>query len=278
MRTQLISALVLSSLLVACGGDDSNDKKSQDINLDFAAKINSSVLVCDENTESVGTAPTLADIKYFGLYISQLEVASATGDFMPVVLDESTTADVDKGISLLAFCGTDLKNSNISGSVAIADEISRVRFTIGVPEKYNHLDATMAEGILNTEIAMHWNWTAGYKHARMDVAGWNIHLGSTACSGEGRTDGSSICSNGNRPTYTFESVDLTKDQIEFNYANLVINSNVETNTENTGPGCMSASTDPECSAVFAALALDLSTGSCANDDCDTQTWVSISEK
>ena len=278
MRTQLISALVLSSLLVACGGDDSNDNNSQAINLDFAAKINSSVLVCNDNTESIGTAPTLADIKHFSLYISQLEVASATGDFMPIVLDESTTADVEKGISLLAFCGTDLKNSSISGSVATANKISRVRFTIGVPEKYNHLDASKTDGILSTEIAMHWNWTAGYKHARMDVAGWNIHLGSTACSGEGRADGSSICSNGNRPTYTFENVDLTKDQIEFDYADLVINSDVATNTENTGSGCMSASTDPECSAVFAALALDLSTGNCANDDCDTQTWVSISAK
>jgi hypothetical protein len=59
--------------------------------------------------------------------------------------------------SLLAFCGTDVKNSSITGIVAIDVEISRVRFTIGVPEKYNHLDATTADGILNTEIAMHWS-------------------------------------------------------------------------------------------------------------------------
>lgn len=145
MSKQLIAAVAVSSLLVACGGDDSNDNNSQAIDLDFAAKINSSDLVCGENSENVGTAPTLADIKHFSFYISQLEVASASGDFMPVVLDESTTADVDKGISLLAFCGTDLKNSNISGTVATNDDISRVRFTIGVPEKYNHLDAAKAE-------------------------------------------------------------------------------------------------------------------------------------
>lgn len=278
MNNQLISVMALTSLLVACGGDDSNNTSSQKIDLDFAAKINSSVLVCDENTESVGTVATLADIKYFGLYVSELEVASASGDFLPVTLAESTTADVEKGISLLAFCGTDLKNSNITGTVATDEDISRVRFTIGVPEKYNHLDATTADGILNTEIAMHWSWTSGYKHARMDVAGWNIHIGSTACNGVGTDDVSSICSNGNRPTYTFENIDFSKDQIEFNYADLVMTSDVTSNTPATPPGCMSKATDPECENVFTALGLNLTTGSCKDDNCDSQSWVSVGTK
>lgn len=278
MIKQLISAFALSSLLVACGGDSSSNNKNQNINLDFAAKINSSTLACGVNTETVGTAQTPADIKYFGLYISQLEVASAEGNFLPVTLDASTTSDVERGISLLAFCGTSLENSNISGKVATDAKISRVRFTIGVPEKYNHLDAVTTTGILSKEIAMHWNWTAGYKHARMDVAGWNIHLGSTACSGEGKTDATSVCSKGNRPTYTFNNIDLAQDQVEFDYADLVNLSDITSNTENTGPGCMSAGDDPECGDVFTALGLDLATGSCKNNDCNSQNWVTVAKK
>jgi uncharacterized repeat protein (TIGR04052 family) len=125
---------------------------------------------------------------------------------------------------------------------------------------------------------MNWGWTAGYKHARMDVAEWNIHLGSTACSGEGKTDASSICANGNRPTYTIEGIDLAQEQIEFDYAALVMSSDVSTNTVGTAPGCMSAGNDLECNNVFTKLGLDLASGSCANDDCDSQDWVTKGNK
>lgn len=280
MNKQLLSALALSSLLVACGDDNnSSNNQSQKIAIDFAAKINSADLLCDENTETVGTAQTAANIKYFGLYVSDLAVASATGDFMPVTLDQSTTADVEKGISLLAFCGTDLKNSTIAGTVANNAEISRVRFTVGVPEKYNHLDATKTEGILSKEIAMHWSWTKGYKHMRMDVAGWKTHIGSTACSSENTSDGSTICDKGNRPTYTLENLDLSQDQIEFDYAVLVNNVDVSITTNDEPRNCMSSSSDvAKCDDIFTALGLDLATGSCKNNDCDSQTWVSSSKK
>lgn len=273
-------AAVLATGLAACGSDDDSNsdnnvsKGTKEISLSFAAQLNGAELQCDQNTETVGTAQTPADIKYFGMYISELEVATADGEFVPVALDASTTADVERGVSLVTYCGTNLSNNQISGTVEAAAEYSRVRFTMGVPEQHNHLDATQTEGILAKEIAMHWNWTVGYKHARMDAAGWNIHLGSTNCSGE---NADAQCSNGNRPTYTFDNVDFDSDKVVFDYAALVNSSDISTDAGGA-PGCMSGGTDPECGQVFTALGLDLSTGQCLNNDCDSQTWVRVEAK
>lgn len=266
------SSIVTLAALSGCGSDNDSDNspaKTQ-VNLNFAAQLNSAELQCALNSETVGSGQTPADIKYFGVYISNLEVATDSGDFIAVDLDASATTDVERGISLITFCGTSLTNSQIAGTVAEGD-YSRLRFTIGVPEQYNHLDATQTEGILAKEIAMHWNWTKGYKHARMDVAGWNIHLGSTACSGE---NADAVCANGNRPTYSFSNVDFANANVVLDYAALVNNSDIS--TDNGGaPGCMSGATDPECTAVFTALGLDLTSGQCSNNDCDSQTWVRI---
>lgn len=270
--SKLAMLSVLTTGLIACGSDDdsANSLEKTPVNLDFSAQLNSTELQCGLNTETVGSGQTPADIKYFGVYISDLEVATDNGDFIAVDLTTSAATDVERGISLITFCGTSLTNNQIRGTVAAGD-YSRLRFTIGVPEQYNHLDATQTEGILAKEIAMHWNWTKGYKHARMDVAGWNIHLGSTACSGN---NADAVCANGNRPTYTFNNVDLSNARVVLDYAALVNNSDVSTDTGGA-PGCMSGTTDPECGAVFTALGLDLATGQCSNNDCDSQTWVSI---
>ena len=283
--SKLAATTLITTALVACGGDNSNSDRTRDINLEFAAQLNSEVLQCGDNAETVGTAQTAPDVSYFGAYISELQVASDNGEFRTVTLNSGEYADTERGISLITFCGTTdlndnvIKNAAINGSVSMpedeANNISRVRFTIGVPEQFNHLDATQTEGILAQEIAMHWNWTAGYKHARMDVAGWNIHLGSTNCVGE---NADAQCNNGNRPTYTFDNVDLNTDKVVLDYAALVNNSDISTNTENTPPGCMSRSDDPECGQVFTALGLNLANGQCLNNDCDAQSWVRMENR
>lgn len=275
MNIRSLALIAFTSVLAACGSDDKSDNKSADIDLKFAAQINSSELKCETNTgETAGTANTTPDVKHFSLYISQLEVATDKGEFVPVKLNTALSADVERGISLIAFCGSSLKNSEIKGTVAKADDYSRVRFTIGVPEKYNHLDATKTTGILSKEIAMHWNWTKGFKHARMDVTGWNIHLGSTACTGEAAA---AQCANSNRPTYSFRNFDLKTDKIVLDYAKLVETSDISKNAGGA-PGCMSHGTDPECGKVFTALGLELSNGQCKNNDCDSQNWVSSAKK
>ena len=287
MQARTFSKLALTAAtaaLVACGSDSDSQSGDKNISLEFAAQLNSSELKCGSNTETVGTAQTPADIKYFGAYISELEVATASGEFQKVTLSSAKNTDVERGISLITFCGNQDPSSEettiynqIQGTVAEAADYTRVRFTLGVPEQYNHLDATQTEGILAKEIAMHWNWTAGYKHARMDVAGWNIHLGSTACSGNGKADPTSVCSNGNRPTYSFRNINLAEDKIILDYANLVAQSDISSDAGGA-PGCMSGTSDPECSKVFSALGLNLADGQCKNNDCDSQSWVRTAKK
>lgn len=268
----ITSFLVLSLALTACGSDDksSDNKANTEIKMTFAAQINDTPLACGTNTETVGKASTAPDIKYFGAYISEIAVATDKGDFQPVTLKKKSSVDHEKGIALLAFCGSSLRNNTIEGTVAKADDYTRVRFTLGVPAKYNHLDATKSTGVLNKEINMHWSWTSGYKHVRMDAAGWNIHLGSTVCTGKNEQ---AKCSNGNRPTYEFRNLDLNKDTFVFDYADLVGQSDITKNTEKTAPGCMSSAKDPECQAVFKALGMNLTTGRCDNNDCSAQNWI-----
>lgn len=260
--------------LVGCGSDDKKQPSAekQTIELTFAAQLGSDAVQCGDNsTALVGTSQTAPNVKYMGIYISNLEVATESGDFVPVTLKAKNAVDTERNIGLLAFCGASLKNNTLEGEVSTAGDYSRVRFMIGVPKKHNHLDATKVTGILAKEIAMNWGWTAGYKHMRLDVEGWNIHLGSTGCSGKNEQ---SVCTNGNRPTYTLRNMDFKKDKIVFDYAKLVSNSDITKNTPKTPKGCMSFKTDPECNALFNHLGLDLNTGQCKNNDCDSQDWVS----
>ena len=280
-----LCALMTSALLVACGGDSSSDNDAsggadKTVTVNFAPKLNSTDLVCGANTETVGTAQTAPTFNYFGLYISDVQVATDSGEFVSLALSEGDLVDASRGITLITNCGsqsvaTSETNTNLKvvGTAADAD-YSRLRFTIGVPETHNHLDAANTEGLLAKSIGMHWNWTKGYKHAKMDVAGWNIHVGSTACNGTGTDDPNSVCSNGNRPTYTFDNVDFDQQRVILDYADLVSTSDISQDTGGA-PGCMSGGTDPECGAIFTALGLDLATGSCKDSDCDTQTWVTV---
>jgi hypothetical protein len=117
---------------------------------------------------------------------------------------------------------------------------------------------------------MTWSWAGGYKHMRLDVDGWNIHLGTTGCSLDDNNENLD-CSSArpNRPVYTFENIDTESSAIVFDYAALVENSDITTDAG----GCMSGATDPECAALFTNLGLDVTTGECASEGCDSQNWV-----
>lgn len=286
MELRNIMPLALATLLAACGGEDNNNETqnaTQPVVLSFAAKVGADDLVCGENTTLVGTANSgngsLPTVKDFRLYISSLQVATDSGEFVDVALDQTdwqyqnvALIDFEDGSSTCSS-GTTAMHKNISGTVP-AGQYSRVRFTIGVPQELNHLDRTSAASPLNID-GMTWSWAGGYKHARMDVNGWNIHLGTTGCTLDANNENLD-CSNDrpNRPTYTFNAVDLKNSVITLDYAALVSTSDI---TANAGGavGCMSAETDPECAPLFSKLGLDVTSGECAAGGCDTQGWVTV---
>ena len=283
MTTKPLIAALSALMLVACGSDD--DSKTQDVSLKFSASVSAEAVACGTRTTLVGKGNrgngTAPDIKDFRLYISDVQVATATGEFVSVKLAESDWQQ--KNVALLDFedgtssctAGTSETRLVVEGTAPEAD-YSRVRFTIGVPEALNHLNQETATAPLNTG-GLYWSWAGGYKHARIDVAGWNIHLATTGCTLDNNNENLDCSkSRPNRPTYTLENVDLASSTINFDYAELVSGADISTDTGGA-KGCMSSASDPECATLFTNLGLDLTTGQCqgGTDSCDTQTWVTV---
>lgn len=287
MTTKPLIAALSALMLVACGSDDdsSSKQKTQDISLKFSASVSAEAVACGTRTTLVGNGNsgngTAPDIKDFRLYVSDVQVATATGEFVSVTLAESDWQQ--KNVALLDFedgtasctAGTSETRLVMEGTAPEAD-YSRVRFTIGVPEALNHLNQETATAPLNIS-GLHWNWAGGYKHARIDVAGWNIHLATTGCTLDDNNENLDCSkSRPNRPTYTLENVDLASSTINFDYAELVSGADISTDTGGA-KGCMSSASDPECATLFTNLGLDLTTGQCldSTDGCDAQTWVTV---
>ena len=284
MEFKKLTPLMLAALLAACGGDDNDNKDNgpQAVTINFAAKVGSADLTCGENTTMVGTANSgngsLPIIKDFRLYISSVQVAGNDGEFVNVELDQNDWQH--QNVALLDFedgsatcsSGTTATHNSISGKIP-AGEYTQLRFTLGVPQELNHLDRTTAPSPLNID-GMTWSWAGGYKHARMDVAGWNIHLGTTGCTLDSNNENLDCSADRpNRPTYTFNNFSADS-VVTFDYAELVSTSDITSNA-NGALGCMSGETDAECAPLFSKMGLDITSGECAADGCDSQSWITL---
>jgi uncharacterized repeat protein (TIGR04052 family) len=187
--------------------------------------------------------------------------------------------------------GTKAIHTEVTGTVP-AGSYTGVRFTMGVPFEVNHGDPTVAPSPLNIT-AMFWNWQGGYKFLRTDMAttglakkpamkkmamehgvkgghgqhgvkgghgqddasGYSIHLGSTMCASPSPTESPSSCKNPNRVTVTFAKFDAAKNTVIADLGAILAGANVDHNTPDTSPGCMSFPKDADCPAVMNALGL-----------------------
>jgi uncharacterized repeat protein (TIGR04052 family) len=149
-----------------------------------------------------------------------------------------------------------------------------LRFTLGVPFDLNHADATIAPSPLNLT-SLFWNWQAGYKFLRIDLAttgrpqdikagdmprfgdragsnrlGFAIHLGSTMCAADGPTRPPGTCANPNRPTVEFQAFDPDKDVVIADLKSVLEGVDVDVNQAETPAGCMSTPTDGDCNPLM----------------------------
>jgi uncharacterized repeat protein (TIGR04052 family) len=154
-----------------------------------------------------------------------------------------------------------------------------IRFRLGVPFDLNHGDATIAPSPLNLT-SLFWNWQAGYKFLRIDLAtsgrqqtikagdvprfgdregsnrlGFAIHIGSTMCAAAGPTDKPTACANPNRPTIEFTNFDPGRNVIIADLKALVEGVNVDVNQPETPAGCMSMPKDGDCNPLMSNVGL-----------------------
>ncbi len=255
------------------------------ITIPFSAVSGNTDINCAATLDGLGTVSTSATIADFRFYVHAVRLVTTTGEELPVSLDENDvqTDDIalldfrDKlGTGITACQGDDnpTLNKHVVGKVLIGNNtIASIRFVLGVPATHNHADQTVAKEPLKTpglSSGMNWGWNVGYKFTGIDVFTsvpitrpsdanwsnnrWNIHLGSTGCTGDALIGETVTCTAENRAEITLTNFVVGESTIQLDYAKLVEHSNMGEDSGGSA-GCMSGATDPECAVIFASFGL-----------------------
>jgi uncharacterized repeat protein (TIGR04052 family) len=276
MKIFAITAAALA--LAACSTAPSTPKTAQ-VSLNFAAQINGQPFACGQRYDGVGTTRSSITPSDFRMYVSEVKLLRQDGSAVPVQLAQDGIWQ-HQNVALIDFengtgpCrnGTTATNTAVRGQVPAGDYVG-VELTVGVPFAQNHQDPTVAPAPLNST-AMFWNWQGGYKFIKFDttssgistdkpaapnamgpVTRYSVHLGSTACAGDSKTQAPSACQNPNRMTVRLNQFDLAKNTVVVDMGAVLAQANVDVNAKGTSPGCMSFLKDADCPPVMNALGL-----------------------
>lgn len=293
-NVSLAAALALA--LTACGGggggggdDTPAESGPRQVSIQFAAKAGQNAIDCNTPIAALGTGAIGAELSDLRFYVSELALIKADGSTEPLTLAGNDWQHAESGVALIDLedgtgaCvdrGTAGSNAEITGSVP-AGTYKGVTFTLGVPGAYNHSDTAAAPAPLDLQ-AMGWSWQAGRKYVKIELAPvggvhrpadpnanppvvegysarWNLHLGSTGCTGNPVSGETVSCAASNRVELKFDNFDPDTQRFVLDLQAVLLTTDLSTDLG--GPyGCMSGKTDPECGAVFEALALDLASG------------------
>lgn len=229
--------------------------------INFVARVGDEPFSCDRTYSGIGTTNASVEPTDARLYLENIRLVTDEGDEVSFrldpddvwQLDDVVLLDFENGRGLCGQRGTAETNSQARGMIP-EGTYAGIRFEMGVTESLNHGDSATAPPPLN-KTALFWSWNSGYKFIRYDNIvesnnnEFRVHIGSTACEGDGR--GNASCANSNRIEVDLP-FDPSADTIVVNLGNFLSDVNVEFNTPDSPPGCMSAPNDPECVPVFAA--------------------------
>lgn len=253
----------------------------QEVSIRFAAQVNGAAFSCGQSFSGVGSTQASATPTDFRFYVHDVQLLRADGSAVLVTLSESpwqhqgvALLDFENGQGPCAQGGNAALNETLRGT-APAGSYTGLRFTLGVPERLNHQDATVAPSPFNLT-AMFWNWQNGYKFVKVDLqvgaaapaapnapahggaageGGFALHLGSTQCVAAAPTQPGRDCRNPNRPVITLTGFDPLSAPVIADVGPVLAGVDITRNTERTPPGCMSFPNDPECRSVLPALGL-----------------------
>jgi uncharacterized repeat protein (TIGR04052 family) len=229
---------------------------AQHVTLRFAATAGEVPVACDARISGVGARASTIVPEDLRFYVSDVRLVAADGAETPLALDEDH-AWQSQGVALLSWCAdgrADLHDT-VTGT-APAGDYRGVRFSLGVPDRLNHADATIAQAPLNVT-GMFWSWQDGYKFLRLEMrtygagdakpSAWLVHLGSTACTNDA---GTTRCARPNRPAVALSNFDWRKNLIDLDLQRLLASTDVAAH----GSGCMMDSRE-QCAGVLATLGL-----------------------
>ncbi|TGK15280.1 MbnP family copper-binding protein [Leptospira stimsonii] len=208
----------------------------------------------------------------FRLFVYGVTLIAADGSEIPLNLNQDGKFQYGN-IALLDFenktgkCDGTTETNNLVAAGVPMGTYKGLKFTVGLPEEKNHLNADNQPSPLNTT-GMFWSWTSGYKFLKLDfetvetgAAGTSVHIGSGDCTGTGS---SSTCLRANRIPVT-----LTPDG-GFNPATQTVKINVQAllqgidlTADANGAMCMSGTAGMMavgCPTIFPNIGLNLTTG------------------
>ncbi len=237
------------------------------VTLSFAAKVGDADFDCGGSYDAIGTTDATITALDFRFFVHDVRLVNDADEEVPVAIEDdgmwalggSVLLDFEDGMD---GCdgGNPNTNTSITGTVP-EGTYTGLRFRMGLPFDQNHnVEAATQPAPLNLT-SMWWNWQGGYKFLRIDgtstgiASGWRQHIGSTGCDGS-MTGGVTMCTNPNITEVSFDAFDADTNTVVADLALLLQDTDIDTNTEMTPPGCMSTPTDPDCAGTFANLGLD----------------------
>ncbi len=269
---------------------------TQRVSIAFDARVGAEPAVCGREYAALGTAATPALLADARLFLADIELQNADGEWVALALDQDTPwqahsialLDFEDGSAACAGSGDAALNHQVVGELP-AGTYAGLRFSVSVPPELNHNDSAVAPAPLNVA-TMFWNWRGGYKYLRVDwdtsvngtidfeaedapaVPRWNVHLGATQCvSAAATAPPDAPCGLPNRPEIVLPDFVASAHQVVIDLGALVGGADLSANVEGTPPGCMSARTEADdCAPVYRSLGLSFETGVCV-DACDDQS-------
>lgn len=257
--------------------------------IDFAALAGDTPVACGQDIGGLGTTGATGQLSDLRFYISNVKLVKQNGTEVPVALGANTDWNATSGNDSVTLIDLEDKSGNCGGTTATntlvqgtvpAGNYVGIKMTLGVPFAMNHTDQTAITDEVTPAVirndkhpGMAWNWAGGRKFTKIEVtnsawtaitpkgaAKFNVHLGSTDCTGSSPSTGLiSACGRPDRVDVTFAAFNPETQKIALDVQALLASNDVTQNVSGPG-GCMSGSTDPECAGIFTRLNLDLATG------------------
>lgn len=282
--------LALPLALAGCGGGGSDSAATasapapQDVTIQFTAVAGAAntAVACGTPLAGVGSVATDAQLTDLRFYLSDVQLVNDQGVAVPVMLqanewqlssgaDRVVLIDLENAQGACAAEGTAATNAVVKGQVPAGTYVA-LKASLGVPDKLSHSDVMAAAAPLDL-MAMGWSWQAGRKFAKIElnpvggvttpsgagtstVGTYNLHLASTDCTGN--NDGNDTCAKKNVAQIRLPFNAATQ-QVAIDVAEVFRGSDIRTNQDGA-VGCMSATSDSDCPALFAKFGLDLATG------------------
>ncbi|MBM9578852.1 metallo-mystery pair system four-Cys motif protein [Leptospira sp. 201903070] len=208
----------------------------------------------------------------FRLFVYGVTLIAADGTEIPLNLNQDGKFQ-NGNIALLDFedktgkCNGTSETNNMVSAMIPGGTYKGLKFTIGLPEEKNHLNADSQPSPLNTT-GMFWSWTAGYKFLKLDfetaetgAAGTSVHIGSGDCTGTGSA---STCVRANRIPVTLTpegGFNPAAQTVKINVQALLQGIDLTANAN--GAMCMSGTAgmmSVGCPTIFPNIGLNLATG------------------